>query len=446
MEEDKKYKKIELRSEEVQEVMDRVPPWIQRCGITVLFGIVLILLIGSYWFKYPDVITAEVTISTKEPPAYILSRVSGGLERLCVVNGQNVNTHTILAVIENPANPKDVFTLWNTLQKWKFCRYSLEEGEKLFNLPGNIRQNFGEIQTVYASFISSFSECVHAKKLGYYAKKMVLLEKQLSSQEIYYDQVKSQYDLAIEQQKLAHLTYSRDSILYSRNAMVAAEFEQSSSQYLQNLQSKQSARMALTQTIIQRDQSKAVLLDLKKEGLEEEQRYLLALKNATEQLMVQLTSWEQQYILKSPVDGKVTFLSVWSANQNVEIGKSIFVVAPDKVSIPLGQASLPLQGSGKVKPGQKVNVRLNNYPDQEFGYLKGKVISISPVPAAEGMYIVDIAFPEGLRTNYGKELPMTQEMKGSAEVVAEDLRLIERFIIPLKKIWEHQQDTRFPER
>ena len=57
VQEDKKeYKEIELRSEEVQEVMSHVPVWILRWGITVLFCIVIILLIGSYLFKYPDVV------------------------------------------------------------------------------------------------------------------------------------------------------------------------------------------------------------------------------------------------------------------------------------------------------------------------------------------------------------------------------------------------------
>ncbi len=43
----------------------------------------------------------------------------------------------------------------------------------------------------------------------------------------------------------------------------------------------------------------------------------------------------------------------------------------------LGKALLPLQGSGKVHVGQRVHIRLNNYPDQEFGYVKGQVASIS---------------------------------------------------------------------
>ena len=93
MEKEHTHKEIELRSEEVQEVMNRVPAWILRSGITVLFVIVVALVAGSYWFKYPDVIAAEVTVSTQDPPAYVVSRAAGRLENLYVQNGQEVGRH-----------------------------------------------------------------------------------------------------------------------------------------------------------------------------------------------------------------------------------------------------------------------------------------------------------------------------------------------------------------
>lgn len=443
MNEDKQHKEIELRSEEVQEVMNKVPAWILRCGITVLFGIVVTLLIGSCLFKYPDVITAEVTISTLEPPAYVLARASGRLTKLYVANGQIVKRHTVLGVIENVADEEEVFALCNRLENWKQQNYSLETGKKLFGWNGSdaIRHNrLGEIQTAYATFLSVLSESLRIKELGYYAKKRIAQEELIAKQMGYYRQVQQQNRLADKELVIAHSTYARDSILHHRNAMIIAEFEQSGSRYIQSLQAKESVRMTLTQTAIQLTQSKEVLLDLKKQAMEEEQTQAVNLKNATEQLMVQLTSWEQRYLLKSPIGGKVTFLSVWSPNQNVESGASVFVVAPNEESAPLGQALLPLQGSGKVKMGQRVTIRLTNYPDQEFGYLRGEVKGVSPVPTADGLYVVDIALPNGLKTNYGKELPMTREMKGTADIVTADVRLIERLIMPLKKIWEAQRE------
>ena len=49
-------KDIELRSEAVQEVMGHVPSWIVRWGITVLSLVVLMLVVGSFFFRYPDVV------------------------------------------------------------------------------------------------------------------------------------------------------------------------------------------------------------------------------------------------------------------------------------------------------------------------------------------------------------------------------------------------------
>ena len=56
-------KEIELRSEEVQEIMGTVPSWIIRWGITVLFGVVLSLFVGSYFFRLPEVVEAEMTLA-----------------------------------------------------------------------------------------------------------------------------------------------------------------------------------------------------------------------------------------------------------------------------------------------------------------------------------------------------------------------------------------------
>lgn len=132
MEKEHTHKEIELRSEEVQEVMNRVPAWILRSGITVLFVIVVALVAGSYWFKYPDVIAAEVTVSTQDPPAYVVSRAAGRLENLYVQNGQEVGPDTNLGTIENTACASDVFSLQERMRKWKQEGYTPESGKGLF--------------------------------------------------------------------------------------------------------------------------------------------------------------------------------------------------------------------------------------------------------------------------------------------------------------------------
>lgn len=103
---------------------------------------------------------------------------------------------------------------------------------------------------------------------------------------------------------------------------------------------------------------------------------------------------------------------------------------------------LPVQGSGKVEVGQKVIVKMSDYPYMEYGYIEGKVENISmvstPINYGNGTtmesYLVSLVFPEGLKTNYGLQLDFRFETKGIAEIITKDRRLIERFFDNLKYI------------
>ena len=139
------------------------------------------------------------------------------------------------------------------------------------------------------------------------------------------------------------------------------------------------------------------------------------------------------YLLESSAEGKVQLLRQGYPNLYVTGGETFARIIPDDRGEWLGRALLPIARSGKVKAGQRVIVRFSNFPDQEFGIINGKVASVSLVPM-EDNYMVEISFPTQLVTNYGISLPASQEMKASAEIVTEDLRLIERFFLPLKKI------------
>ena len=91
---------MELRSEAVEEVMGRIPPGIVRWGITVLFGVVLLLLAGSCFFRSPETVTAEMTLTSRNPVAEVVTGSSGRIAELYVESGRAVKEGLPLAVIE----------------------------------------------------------------------------------------------------------------------------------------------------------------------------------------------------------------------------------------------------------------------------------------------------------------------------------------------------------
>ena len=111
--------KIELRSEEFQEVLGSVPPWILRWGITILAVVVLVLLIGSAVIKYPDVISGQIVLTGSTPPATLVAHASGKIKELYIKDNQEVKTGEYLAVIDNPANTSEILYLKDYLSKFQ---------------------------------------------------------------------------------------------------------------------------------------------------------------------------------------------------------------------------------------------------------------------------------------------------------------------------------------
>lgn len=131
------------------------------------------------------------------------------------------------------------------------------------------------------------------------------------------------------------------------------------------------------------------------------------------------------------MDGKVIFTNIWSANQNAKSGDILFTIISNKRNELIGKALLPSIRAGKVKVGQRVKIKLNNYPELEFGSIPGIVNNISEIPINDH-YTIEITFPNGLHTTYNKELPPDLELSGDAVIITEELKLIERLYLPIR--------------
>lgn len=90
-----------LRSEEVQEIMSRIPSWTVRWGITVIFGIIILFLFLSWLIKYPDVIKGTATLTTASPPIKLVVKSAGELQDLKLNDNSTVQGNQIIASIRS---------------------------------------------------------------------------------------------------------------------------------------------------------------------------------------------------------------------------------------------------------------------------------------------------------------------------------------------------------
>jgi HlyD family secretion protein len=437
--------KIELRSEEFQEVLGAVPSWILRWGITVLAVVVVILLVGSALIRYPDIISSRIILTGSIPPAGVVAHSSGKLNELFVADNQEVKAGDYLAVIDNPARTEDVLALKNSINAQSHFDsitaapfspplWGGVGGEVLGAAEGAV---LGSLQSLHASYSTVLFEYYEYKRLLYYPQKIEMTKERIVQYEKQYQSLLRQQLITEEQFLLVQKQFRRDSVLHAGGVISAEEMEKSKNSYLQSVLSGENMQSTLNNMRIQIAQLKESLLDTNYQDVEKLNGLQTQLQSLVSQLKTEIQSWELTYVLKAPIDGKITFTNYWTVNQNIQAGEEVFTIIPAGNFQLIGKASLPLARSGKVKIGQKVNIRLENFPENEFGILRGIVQNISLVPTQSGesvYYTLEISLPDKLLTTYKKELPYLPNMQGQADIITDDISLLERFILPVKKI------------
>ena len=95
---------IELRSENVQDILTKPPHWIIQWGNTLIFIIFLIMLLMSYVIKYPEFIPAPIIVTTQSLPEKLEARINSKIDKILVKNNQQVKKDDILLVLQSTAD------------------------------------------------------------------------------------------------------------------------------------------------------------------------------------------------------------------------------------------------------------------------------------------------------------------------------------------------------
>lgn len=421
MEEEKK--EIEIRSDEVQEILSHAPNWMIRWGITLIFILILLVLFLSWFIKYPDVVEGKVVLTTQQPPSRLVSQVNGYIEELIIPNGSSVLSGNIIAEIRSPIRKSSIDSLHAILKQGE-SRSIIRELAELSDLGG--------IQGDINMLVENLIEYQEITNDGYYRKSILNLTGQIGFNNRLARITKEELDLLKSEMSNAREKFEADSILYSKKVIAKHTFYSNQSDFFAKKQLLINTKKTYLQHRIASSNYEKQRIDLKK-SFEDKQRQLeTSIETSRKTIKNAIVNWQQSYTLTSPVDGRLTYLSSLSNNQYVSSQEPLFAVIPGGESVE-GVISIVDQAFGKVQLHQKVRMKFNNYPSQEFGQLIGEVIEISKIPSEKG-YFVKVSLTKGLETTYNKKIQYKPEMSGTAEIITEELRLIERIFHSFRNI------------
>jgi multidrug resistance efflux pump len=413
-----------LYSAPVNEIMGKPPGKILRWGTAVLFSVFVLFVLLAWLIRYPDIIPAQIEITTINPPVTLVTKITGRIKNLYVKEREVVKSGQLIAVMETSALMSDIELLKQTIDTLK-----KPENLVLQTLPEF--SNLGEIHVFYASFLKNLSDLNNYTVNDFFGSKIKSLNDEIVGIQEYINRLTVKEKLNFENRNLEAKKFKRDSLLYADKVIPESELEKSHQSLIRINIELQQVRLDHSAKSIELAEKRQLLQDYRINRIEDREKYVSTLRESFMNLKAQINIWENNYLLVSPIEGIVSFTKFWSVNQSVLKDEPVINIVPLDAGSYLGRINLKMQRSGKVKTGQLVNIKLSGYPYLEYGMVRGIVKSKSLVPTGDA-YIIEIELPDGLSTLYGRKLDFTQNMSGTAEIISEDLRLLQKIVNPFR--------------
>lgn len=408
-------------SEPVAEIMGHPPSGLVRTGTVVVFILFILFILFTWLIKYPDVIPSPVEITTTNPPVTLVSKITGHIQQLYVENSESVEAGQLLGIMETSASISEIESLRRMLDTMITASTSV--------LPDFAE--LGELQVYYATYRKNLRNLNSYDQNDFYGSRIGALRQEISAMTDYIDKLRGKEMLYSDNHAIEEKRYRRDAELYAGKFISESQFEEASRMLLRNNIELQQVKLDLSAKRIELAQKNQLLQDYIITRSEEREKLFSSLEESFLNLKAQTNIWVNTYFLISPVPGTATFTKFWSINQSVTKDDPVVSIIPSDPGDFIGRVNLRMERSGKVQENQLVNIKLSGYPYLEYGMVRGVVKSKSLVPEGD-TYIIEISLPGGLRTLYGTSVEFTQNMQGTAEIITEDIRLLQKIVNPLK--------------
>jgi multidrug resistance efflux pump len=416
---------IEVRNEEIQEILGTPPGWILRFG-TLLFLIIIVLLFWlSYWIQYPDVVESEIIVSFNDPPTKLISPKSGYLNKLHTKHNQRVRKGQLLISYNSEANYLDVLSLYEKLVQVKPTIPSA-----ILTLTISENYNVGELQKYLFQFLDKQKQYNLRSKEIIEVTNKTDKQKQIISLEngIQYS-VNLKENLAIQIEN-TQIQIKNEEAMVKMDKLSQSELNKTKDKLTVLITSLNATEAEIKDKQFKISNLKSDLVNLKAGNEKGREVALLEMNAAFVQLKSNVSEWISLHLIISPSNGTVQVTNKFlKSGQYVNKDEPLLMVIPTQSNKMRGIMNIPFTESGNIRKNQTVLVRLNSYPSSKYGIIKGKVASSSSIALEDNEKLVSpvtVYFSKGLVTTTGYKVSTKKELSGTARIITQNKRFIQR--------------------
>jgi multidrug efflux pump subunit AcrA (membrane-fusion protein) len=417
---------IKLLSTEVREIISRKPNWIVRNGILLLFAIIAVIFSATFFISYPDVVTANARLTSVNAPKEVRAKTEGMLVKLLVKEGQQVQQGQVIGFMESSADHRTVIGLSQTIDSIE--NLLDHDIEKLPDFAALSYKHLGEVQPYYQAFIGSFTTFRQYVSSGFYVQKRRMIQDDMSFLQRLHTNLEEQRKIQQEDLHLAGQTFNANKSLSDDKVIAASEYRTEQSRYLSKAMSIPQINALLINNESSHHEKEKELVQLDNDIALQKKIFSQALNT----FKAQLDDWKSKYLLITAAAGKIAFPAIIEEKTHIKQGQMVCFINPENTQY-YATLLIPQANFGKIRTGERVLLKLSAYPYREFGVLKGTLNFISSMPTDSG-FMAKIILPEGLTTNYKKQLAYREGLIAQAEIITKDLKLSDRIFNELRSV------------
>lgn len=412
----------DIHSEDLQEIISKPPSWLLKRGITFIVLTIFMLFGLTFFIRYPEVVPVSMKFNTSSAPKVLTGKVTGNLVKILVKDGTAVDKNTDIAYLESVADHHQVLHL---LDKMKQVRSSTIELADLKDIVTPTELELGEVQNSYQNFYLAYLNYVAINKEGIYQKRKNFIQNEVKYINEQNQRIQQSFDLQKRELALAEEEYAKYQILAEKKVISQLELQQKEALLLAKRQSIPQTENTIIGNQSSRLSKDKEMSEINNQMFEEEKKFYQSLNT----FISDAENWKKQYVISSPAKGTLIYGDFLQENQLIKMGEELFYVNANKDDY-YGEIMIPQSKSSKVKVGQEVLIKVQSYPYQEYGYLRGRIDYISYIPIRDSVFFSKVILNRNEKDSVIKLKP---GILADADIITENQSIIKRIWLNLTK-------------
>jgi multidrug efflux pump subunit AcrA (membrane-fusion protein) len=415
------YEKIDIRSDEVQDILGTPPAWIVRWGTIIAVVTVGLLIFVSRYVQYSDVVKAPFSLTTGAPPLPIIAKTEGIIERLLVQDKDSVLQDQLIGIMRSPAQYDDIVQVEKQIG-------AIQSGQ-LSDFKAFTNYSLGNIQSDYIVLIQAFNDyrASMSNNKGNSRQSIDQLDKEISK---YNEAIRLGRESIVGTEDKLKLAKKRADDLkkdYLEQKATVSQLEDQRTRILEYENQVKITRATIAEREANIENAKRQINEFSAGNSTDNTAQSARIKEIAAQVQNAIDRWKQDFLIKSPTTGKVALAQQITKQKYFKSGEEIGTILPnEKMSgVIVARGILPASSIGKVVEGQRTLLKFDSCPFERCGAVEA-IVSTKSFVASENHYVVEMLLTKGLRTHQGANIKFEHQLRGTADIITEKKQIWER--------------------